>query len=202
MLRPESKILARDFFNRATLTVARELLGQKLVRMHEGGRLCGVVAETEAYLGPQDSASHAFRGPTARNAPMFGPAGFAYVYFIYGMHHMLNVSTEAENTPGAVLLRAILPVEGAEKMGLPPGRPAKTATDGPAKLCRALFIDRQLNGRDLTRGEILWFEKHRDIPGALVQTGPRIGIAYARAKARQAPWRFRMMPSDVLNPSP
>jgi DNA-3-methyladenine glycosylase len=194
-------ILGRNFFGRPTLVVARQLLGKKLVREYDGCRLSGVVIETEAYLGPQDSASHAFRGLTARNAPMFGPPGIAYVYLIYGMHHMLNVSTETENVPGAVLLRSLFPTENRDRMAIPGGQPEQSATNGPAKLCRALFIDRQLNGRDLTRGDSLWFEAHLDIPEVKVKTGPRIGIAYARPRERQAPWRFRVSPSDLPKPS-
>jgi DNA-3-methyladenine glycosylase len=195
-------ILGRDFFTRSTLSVARELVGQKLVREYDGERLSGVITETEAYLGSQDSASHAFRGQTPRNAPMFGPAGIAYVYLIYGMHPMLNVSTELEHTPGAVLLRAILPIEGKERMAMPHTRRPNAATDGPAKLCRALYVDRRLNGRDVTRGAVLWFEEHLDIPDPLVQSGPRIGIAYARPEARRAPWRFRIEASALPNPAP
>ena len=104
------EILKKNFFKKDTLLVARELLGTKLVRHYNGRRMSGMVIETEAYLGADDSASHAFRGKTPRNQIMFGPAGIAYVYFTYGMHHLLNVVTEAQNNPRAVLVRAIMPV--------------------------------------------------------------------------------------------
>lgn len=184
------KILKKSFYIRDTLTVARELLGQKLVRVVDGQYLSAIVAETEAYLGAGDSASHASRGRTTRNKVMFGPAGVAYVYFVYGMHYLLNVVTEAKGTPAAVLLRAVVPLEGMAHMQKLRNRQDKNLTDGPAKLCQALAIDTTLNGWDLTRGKILWFENYENIPDSGVMTGPRIGIGYAAAADRKAPWRF------------
>ncbi|MFZ0613317.1 MAG: DNA-3-methyladenine glycosylase [Desulfobacterales bacterium] len=185
-------ILNRAFFDRDTLTVARELLGKRLVRCCQGQRLSGMVAETEAYLGASDSASHAFRGQTPRNAVMFGPAGAAYVYLVYGMHHMLNVATDAEGIAGAVLLRAIIPIEGIDKMTALRGSTRRGLADGPGKLCRALAVDLSLRGIDLTRGERLWFETYRDVPLTDIVCGPRVGIAYASPVDRQAPWRFQV----------
>ena len=184
------KILRKSFYNRDTLTVARELLGKKLVRIVDGQCLSAVVAETEAYLGDGDSASHAFRGRTPRNQVMFGPAGIAYIYFVYGMHYMLNVVTEGEETPGAVLLRAVAPLQGIAHMQKLRNRQGKNLTDGPAKLCQALAIDTSLNGWNLTRGKILWIENYQTIPDSGIMTGPRIGIGYAAAADRKAPWRF------------
>jgi len=185
-------ILTHAFFSRDTLTVARELLGKRLVRCCKGQRLSGMVVETEAYLGASDSASHAFRGQTPRNAVMFGPAGAAYVYLVYGMHHMLNVTTEAEGVAGAVLLRAIMPLEGIDKMTALRGGPRRSLADGPGKLCRALGVDLSLYGIDLTRGERLWFETYRDVPSADIVCAPRVGIAYAAPADRRAPWRFQV----------
>src|SRR5512143_659622 len=107
---------AREFFAGDTLAVARGLLGARLVRLLDGQRLSGIVVECEAYIGQDDTACHASRGRTRRNAVMFGPPGHAYIYFTYGMHWMLNVVTEVEGFPAAVLLRAIQPVEGIETM--------------------------------------------------------------------------------------
>jgi DNA-3-methyladenine glycosylase len=184
------QILGKDFFGRHTPSVARELLGKKLVRNYKGQLLTGMVIETEAYLGAQDSASHAFRGKTSRNAPMFGPAGLAYVYLIYGLHNMLNVGTETEDVPGAILIRSIVPIAGIACMEALRGCRGKALTNGPAKLCQALAIDRRLHGLDLTRGEALWFENYRIIPQDRIHKGPRIGISYARPKDREAPLRF------------
>ena len=143
-------VLNRAFFNRDTLTVAMDLLGKRLVRYSWGQRLSGMVMETEAYRGADDSASHAFRGQTPRNAVMFGPAGMAYVYLVYGMHHMLNVTTEAHGTPGAVLLRAVEPLEGIDRMTELRGGSGRGLADGPGKLCQALAVDLSLRGMDVT----------------------------------------------------
>jgi DNA-3-methyladenine glycosylase len=195
-----ASLLNRAFFNRDTLTVARDLLGKRLVRYSWGQRLSGMVVETEAYRGADDSASHAFRGQTPRNAVMFGPAGMAYVYLVYGMHHMLNVTTEADGTPGAVLLRAVAPLEGIDRMTELRGRSGRGLADGPGKLCRALAVNLSLKGMDVTLGERLWFETYRDVPENDIVRGPRVGIAYASEKDRQAPWRFRLSAAALEQP--
>jgi DNA-3-methyladenine glycosylase len=184
-------LLSRDFFARPTLTVARELLGQRLVRDIAGQRLSGRIVETEAYIGPQDSANHASKGRTRRTEVMFGPPGHAYIYLIYGMHSMLNVVTEPEGFPAAVLIRALEPLENIEAMlaKRPSVRPAHLA-NGPGKLCQAFDIDRTLHNWDLTLGQKLWLEPGEPLPDTAVKTGPRIGIDYARLEDRQAPWRF------------
>lgn len=193
-------ILPHAFFNRDTLTVARDLLGKRLVRCIQGQRLSGMVVETEAYLGANDSASHAFRGQTPRNTVMFGPAGMAYVYLVYGMHHMLNVATEAHGTPGAVLLRALEPLEGIDRMTELRGGSGRSIADGPGKLCQALAVDLSLRGMDLTLGERLWFETLRDVPANDIVRGPRVGIAYASERDRRAPWRFRLRSAAMEQP--
>ena len=193
-------LLNHSFFNRNTLTVARDLLGKRLVRCIRGQRLSGMVVETEAYLGADDSASHAFRGQTQRNAVMFGPAGRAYVYLVYGMHHMLNVTTEADGTPGAVLLRAMKPLESIDRMTELRGGSGRGLADGPGKLCQALAVDLSLKGMDVTLGESLWFESLHDVPANDIVRGPRVGIAYASEKDRQALWRFRLNTAAMEQP--
>lgn len=183
-------ILRHHFYAHDTLSVAGALLGKKLVRKYRGRILSGLICEVEAYLGSKDSASHAFKGKTPRNSVMFGRAGAAYVYFVYGMHYMLNVVTEAENNPCAVLIRALVPLDGIENMQRYRGRTGKDLTNGPAKLCRALVIDKSLNGWDLTAGEKLWVEGAPSIPERYIQKGPRIGIDYARPADRRAARRF------------
>ena len=141
--------LPRAFFARSTLTVARELIGMHLV--HDDGERVrvGRIVETEAYLGPRDLAAHSARGRTARTEVMFGPPGHAYVYFIYGFWNCLNVVTAAPGVPHAVLVRALEPLAGITER-----------TWGPGLLCRAMHIDRRLNGVDLA-GHVLWLERAR-----------------------------------------
>ncbi|MBX9669504.1 MAG: DNA-3-methyladenine glycosylase [Candidatus Obscuribacterales bacterium] len=163
--------LPPEFFLRDTVTVARELLGVTLVRRLEDGTvLSGPIVETEAYT-QDDPACHAFRGKTPRCSVMFGPGGFAYVYFIYGMYNCLNVVTEAEHTAGAVLIRAI----GAE------------GTNGPGKLCREWSIDRSHNGVNLMdAGSPLWLSKSSSTSSEDVEVSTRIGLSVAQDR----PWRF------------
>jgi DNA-3-methyladenine glycosylase len=183
-------ILRQSFYMRDTLSVARELLGKKLVRKYRGHILSGFICETEAYLGLGDSASHAFKGKTARNAVMFDRAGLAYVYFVYGMHYLLNIVTEAEENPCAILIRAIVPLDGIRLMQRRRGRTTEDLTGGPAKLCQALAINQSLNGWNLTIGEKLWVEDRPLLPQRLIKKGPRIGIDYARPTDRRAARRF------------
>ena len=182
--------LKRDFYRRSTLTVARELLGQRLVRIVDGQRLSGLIVEVEAYIGEDDAACHAACGRTPRNEVMYGPPGHAYVYFIYGMHHCLNVVTEEEGFPAAVLVRAIEPLEGLEIMRHHRlGKPDGELTNGPAKLCQALAINRSFNGVDLCTSETLFIEKGQRMTEEEIATSPRIGIN-ADELARSVPWRF------------
>ena len=180
------RLLARSYFNRPTLKVARGLLGKYLVRQNGAGTVAGRIVEVEAYIGPEDRASHASRGRTPRTELMFGPAGMAYVYLIYGMHHCLNVVTERTGYPAAILIRALElePVQG------------RVLIDGPGRLCRALGIDRGHNGLDLTRGVDLWFEDRGGRVRPLeVLVAPRIGVDYAGPWAKK-PWRFRLRTED------
>jgi DNA-3-methyladenine glycosylase len=189
-------VLKPDFFTRPTLTVARALLGQRLVRHIDGQRLGGMIVETEAYIGSDDSASHASKGRTPRTEVMYGPPGHAYVYLIYGMYHMLNLTTEREGFPAAVLLRAIEPQEGIAAMQVRRQSTNRSPlqlnqlTNGPGKLCQALDVDRALHNWDVTLGQDLWLENGQVIVEANVATGPRIGIDYAAPEDKAAPWRF------------
>jgi DNA-3-methyladenine glycosylase len=186
--------LLRPFYSRDTLTVARALLGQRLVRQidtQQGPvRVSGRIVETEAYVGQGDAACHASRGRTPRTEVMFGPPGYAYVYFIYGMHHCFNVVTEPEGTAAAVLVRALEPVEGVEDMLIRRrGRGGVQLTNGPAKLCYALDIDKALDKVDLVTSDRLWLEKESQIEMNHIATGPRIGVTGDK-KAVSVEWRF------------
>jgi len=177
--------LTRSFYRRDPVTVARALLGQKLVRMHRGYRLAGVIVETEAYLGIPDKAAHTFNGRrTPRNESMWQDGGYIYVYFTYGMHHCVNVVAGCEGDPVAVLLRSIEPAEGIEQM-FRQRKKAKSDTDlcsGPAKLAAALAIDRKLDGIDLTKDGHLFIEKTLAscLRAKRIGVSPRIGIQYAQ----------------------
>ena len=191
--------LRRDFYRRSTLTVARELLGKRLVSVMGGQRLSGLIVEVEAYIGEGDAACHAARGRTPRNEAMYGPPGHAYVYFIYGMHHCLNVVTEEEGFPAAVLIRALEPLEGLEIMRRHrSGKPDRELTNGPAKLCQAMAIDRGFNGVDLCAGGVLFIEEGRIVAQEEIGASPRIGIK-ASEVARSVDWRFYLQGNDFVS---
>lgn len=194
-----SRRLGRSFFTRDTLKVARELLGQRLVRVDGGRRLSGRVVETEAYIGPDDLGCHARHGRTTRNESMWGQAGHAYVYFTYGMHWMLNIVTEAPGYPAAVLIRALAPEEGLDIMRRRRGKVQDTRlTDGPAKLCQALRIGREFDGEDLCRRDAsLFFEGLAGMDEATVTLGPRVGLNNVPEPWHSIPWRFRVKPDFI-----
>ena len=186
-------LLARDFYNRPALNVARDLLGCRLVRLQNGQRLAGLILETEAYQGEDDLGCHASAGMTPRTAVMFGPPGHAYVYFTYGMHWMLNVVTGDIGTPAAVLIRAIHPVEGKDRMA--ENRPYNASqhgwTDGPAKLSQALQIQREFNTVDLCDQKSgLWIESGDPVSDEAVSRSARIGLNAVPEPWRSIPWRF------------
>ena len=173
------KILSRKYFDRSTVEVARSLIGKYLVRENGRGRIAGKIIEVEAYVGPQDKACHASKGRTKRTEVLFGPPGMSYVYLIYGMYHLLNVVTEREGFPAAVLIRAI-EIDGR-------------LIDGPGRLCRALDIDLSLNRYDLSMGRSLWLEdRFVRVKRGDVGAYPRIGVDYAGEWAKK-PWRFRLI---------
>jgi len=170
----DSNILKRDFYERNTLLVAKELLGCRLSRQVGDTVLSGIIVETEAYT-QDDPACHAFKGKTPRAVTLFKKAGLAYVYFIYGMYHCVNVVTEPEETAGAVLIRALEPIAPTQN------------TNGPGKLCRELKITKELNEIDMTSAKAgMWIEKDKIIPEKEIVTTSRIGIKLAA----EYPWRF------------
>lgn len=180
--------LSQDFYNRPTLTVARELLGARLVRILDGVKLVGLITETEAYIGEEDLGCHARAGRTPRTQVMYGPPGHAYVYFTYGNHWMLNAVTEREGFPAAVLIRAIQPVEGVEVMS---ARRGGRDTFGPGKLCQAMGIAKSENGADLTvAGTGPWIEAGVPVPDQSVTIGPRVGLYSVPEPWKSIPWRF------------
>ncbi len=194
--RRNPKPLLREFYNRDPRVVARALLGKVLIRQNGRERLAGRIVETEAYLGTDDAAAHAAAGPTARNSVLFGPPGFAYVYFIYGMHYCLNVSCLPDGDAGCVLIRALAPLEGLETMaenrGLHLADPPRLSqlrnlASGPGRLAEALAITRPRdNGKDLTSLKSgLWIGDDGYRPKR-TSTTARIGIT----KAAEHPWRF------------
>jgi len=175
----DTSALGRDFFRRDTSLVARELLGKMLIR--RSGKRCysGIIIETEAYYGTGDPASHASRGMTPRSRLMFGRPGIAYVYLCYGAYWLLNAVTEEEGTPGAVLIRGLIPLEGIEDMKKRRKiSVVRKLTDGPGKLTVALNIDGRDNGKDMTNGRgSLYMAQGPEIAGHFeIRITPRIGI--------------------------
>ena len=180
--------LSPGFYNRSTLTVARELIGARLVRILNGRKLVGLITETEAYISENDLACHAKAGRTPRTQVMFGPPGHAYVYFTYGNHWMLNVVTERAGFPAAVLIRAIQAVEGTEIMSK---RRQGRDTFGPGKLTQAMGITKSENGVDLSKtAGGLWIEAGVPVPNWRVTKGPRVGLYSVPEPWKSKPWRF------------
>jgi DNA-3-methyladenine glycosylase len=185
-------ILPRRFYNRPATDVARDLLGKFLIH----GATGGMIVETEAYLGLKDAASHAFCGPTARNKIMFGPPGYAYVYFIYGMYECVNVVAEPEGSAGAVLIRAVEPTLGVDLMRIrrPAAKRLRDIASGPGKLTIALGITRALNGADVTKGSLVVRDRRGGEPFE-IEASPRIGIT----KCADWPLRFTVKGSEFVS---
>lgn len=165
--------LPRRFYDRDPIDVAQDMLGMLLVHVCNGVARIGRIVEVEAYLGPHDLAAHSSKGLTPRTQVMFGPPGHAYVYMIYGMHCCVNVVTEQEGKASAVLVRALEPV-----------RNLSGSTRGPALLCRAMGIDRRLNGHDMTSDDF-YVARPRSMQILRIVRAPRIGVDYAGHWARR-----------------
>jgi DNA-3-methyladenine glycosylase len=185
--------LPREFYNRDPRIVARELLGKALVRREKKKLLAARIVEVEAYLGADDPASHSFSGRTARNAVLFGPPGFAYIYFIYGNHYCLNVSCLPDGTAGGILFRALEPLVGIDEMArardvaLDGERSLRLLTSGPGRLAEAFGITRvRDNGKDLTSSSSDLFVADDGFPAPTILATPRIGIT----KAADLPLRY------------
>jgi DNA-3-methyladenine glycosylase len=185
--------LERSFYERSAVVVARDLLGARLVRQFPDGQLIsGRIVETEAYSGIEDLASHGREKRTKRNMPMWGPAGRAYVYLIHGIYWMLNVVAEPEDQPGAVLIRAIEPLEGLDLIASRrnPRKPLEW-TSGPARLVLALAVNHGFNQIDMTTPDAgLWIEPDQQIYDDQVRTGPRVGLGKTPEPWLTIPWRF------------
>ncbi|MCC6147097.1 MAG: DNA-3-methyladenine glycosylase [Anaerolineaceae bacterium] len=186
-----SEILPPSFYNRSPLKTARALLGMRLVREGDSGRISGRIIEAEAYQGEEDLACHARAGRTARTVVMYGPPGRAYIYFTYGMHWCLNAVTGAEGEPAAVLIRALQPMEGIDLIAARRApQPRALWLNGPAKICQALDINGHLNACDLTTPDCgLWIEADKPVPELEIQTSARIGIQNVPEPWRSIPWR-------------
>ncbi|MCO6510053.1 MAG: DNA-3-methyladenine glycosylase [Aridibacter famidurans] len=196
--------LPRSFYLREdTLEVARDLLGKTLVVPDEAGdRVSGKIVEVEAYMGIEDKAAHSFGGRlTDRTKVIFGPGGTAYVFFVYGVYHQLNVVTGPEDHPHVVLVRAIEPLENLDRMRERRGKmPDRNLTSGPGKLCIALGIDKSFYGEDLT-GNRIWLEDTPSVAASEIASGPRVGIDYAGEYVGK-PWRYWLKDNPFVSKAP
>jgi len=175
-----SERLKRDFFIQPTLKVAKALLGKNLIRIYQGKRLSGKIVEVEAYIGPQDKASHGYLGKrTKRNQAEFLVGGHIYIYLVYGMYWQLNISTEKEGEPTCVLIRALEPLEEIID-----------STNGPGKLCRALKLNKSFYAEDLCQSKRIWLEEGEKINPSQIVKAPRVGIDCAGPYWSSIPWRF------------
>lgn len=191
------KIIARDFYQRNTVEVAKDLLGKILVRTYNGKMLSGIIVETEAYQSVDDPASHSYKGRTERNSVMFGEVGHAYVYFTYGNHYCLNIVAKEESVPaGAVLIRAIEPIDGIKQM-----QKHRETTDpynltsGPGKLTKALNVTKKQNGIDVTKRGELYVVNGKNVNDSSIIVTPRIGIRVALDKH----WRFLLADNQFVS---
>ncbi len=200
------KKLDREFYNRDSIIVAKELLGRVLVHQIGGQRIAARIVETEAYMGIEDKAAHSYGGKrTPRVEVMYGGPGFSYIFMIYGMYYCFNIVTSQEGKPQAVLVRAVEPLEGTEWMSQRRfGRSyeqltksqRRGLTNGPGKLCGALSIDRSFNGMDLCGNEV-YVEEGKGGNFSIV-TSKRVGIDYAE-EAKDFPWRFYIEGNEYVS---
>jgi DNA-3-methyladenine glycosylase len=195
-LAANQKRFPRSFYMQSSTIVAPKLLGAYLHHIVDGIEIIGKIVETEAYAS-YDEASHAFRGKTPRNAIMFGDGGFSYVYFTYGMYHCFNITTNEAGLGEAVLIRAVEPVSGIEKMRLLRQKAIRDRdlTNGPGKLCQAFALTRKENGIDLIESEQLFVTKSTPIRENLIGISNRIGINVAQ----EYPWRFFIKDNEYVS---
>ncbi len=194
-------ILGEKFYARDGLTLAKDLLGCYLIKETEQSKIITKIVETEAYMGPEDKACHAFNNRrTKRTEVMFGRPGLVYVYLIYGIHNCFNIVAAKEEKPEAVLIRAVEPIEGIEYIRenrVIGSRPDRELTNGPGKLTEALGINRDYNGLSLTEGKELYLTIGEDIKESDIKSGPRINIDYAD-EFTDKDWRF-YLDSDFIS---
>jgi len=183
--------LPRTFYSREPAVVARDLIGKRLVRQLDDTTVVCRIVETEAYRGAADAASHAYRGRTARNFPMFGPPGHTYVYFIYGMHWMFNITAHTTVSPGAVLIRAVQPLGRRDTLRHRRGGRVRDRdlVNGPAKLAQALGLTGDQSDLDLCAGAEITVTDSALADGEAIRVGPRVRVTGDEA-ARTRPWRF------------
>ncbi len=189
-----NKILKKDFYIGTTPKIAKRLLGKRLCRKTESGLWVGKIVETEAYVGAKDLACHSAKGRTTRTEAMFDTAGHAYIYLIYGMYYCLNIVTQKEGVPEAVLIRSLEPlILSGEKIEPEQERYQEEKTEkilnGPGKLCREFRIGKELNGANLVEKNGLWLEDGEDVPPRDIVAVPRIGVDYA-GHWKDKPLRF------------
>ena len=195
--------LSRSFYNRPTLDVARDLIGKVLVHNRRNVRTSGIIVEVEAYIGESDPACHAAPGPTTRNQPLYGRPGFAYVYFNYGMHWLVNAVTEAKGSPAAVLIRALEPLEGIDAMRRRRGRTGISTHDlcrGPGNLTKAMGITGAQNREDLCAGRLYIDDRALPLPEE-ISWGPRIGITVGTEQQWRAYVRAHPSVTGVRTPT-
>lgn len=183
-------ILPREFYERDTITVAKSLLGQCVVRRDRGLEVSGMIVETEAYRGKADPAAHSYRGKSQRTVIMYGEKGFAYIYMIYGMYYCMNVTSGPKDEPEAILIRALEPLKGLDIMAERRNSQNRlNLCSGPGKLCMAMDIDKRHYGLDLTASDVIFIERGCDIADSKIEASRRINIDYA-GEAKDYLWRF------------
>ncbi len=185
--------LKRSFYTRATLVVAKDLIGKYLVRKIGRKKFIGKIVETEAYIGPRDRASHAYLGRrTLRNEAEFLVGGHIYIYLVYGMYWQFNISTGKADIPECVLIRALEPISSEQTL--------KNLANGPGKLCRWMKLDKSLYGEDLTKSKIIWVEDWGEkLPRSKIAAAPRVGIDYAGPEWASKPWRFYLKDNQFVS---
>ena len=191
--------LTKSFFEQPTLKVAENLLDKFLVVQREGKRVAGKIVETEAYIGEDDLACHASKGRTNRSEILYRKAGTVYVYLVYGMYYCLNIVTERENFPSAVLIRAIEPIEGIDLMKKRRNTNiSRNLASGPGKLCMAFGINKKLNGENVF-GKDIWIEdRGEDESPKNIISAPRVGVDYAK-HCKNLPWRFYIKDNQFIS---